>query len=57
VKADNEFSEFQASVQKELLERFPKWKAFQSETVKREINFLQIMGPANMSSEEVAKVR
>jgi len=57
VVASNEFAEFQASVQKELLARFPNWKSFKNETVKTEIQFLRILGPANMSNQEIAEVR
>ena len=57
IEAQNKFLEFQAEVQRDILQQFPEWDSFTDETVKRELKFLAIQGPANMSSANVAKVR
>ena len=51
-----EFSAFQASVQKEILEKFPDWPSFKNETIRRQFYYLSIRGPATMDPEHVKEV-
>lgn len=55
-KADTEYLNFQAEIQKEILERFPNWREFRDESIKREFQFLSIRGPATMPPADVAAV-
>ncbi len=56
MEAQNEFLKFQAEVQLKIIEQFPDWATFTNETVRRELKFLAIQGPAKMPAENVAKV-
>jgi len=48
---------YQATVQKEIMERFPDWKNLTDPQLRREFQFLAIRGPGNMSSDLIEEVK
>ena len=56
IKATTEFLNYQATVQKEIMDRFPNWNNLNNSQVRREFQFLAIRGPGNMEQSEIEEV-
>ncbi|CAG7837457.1 unnamed protein product [Allacma fusca] len=55
-RVTNVFLQYQSSVQQEIMSRYSNWPSFPNATVKRELKYLAIKGPATMEPFKVAEM-